>query len=291
MIEVIVLFFFLMLLLALLLYLFCLCPRMPRRSMAAFSSVDYAHRGLWNHTRCENSLPAFRAACEAGYGIELDVHLTQDGVLVVHHDDSLLRTCGQDLCIAQSTFAQLRACTLHLPDGTDTGETLPTLDEVLSVVAGRVPLIIELKSEGNAAALCQAFHARMQSYRGVWCMESFDPLCVYWFRRHAPDVIRGQLAFGLSGDVGRRILPHWEAFAVASLVENVLSRPDFVAYDMSSERGLNLPMRLLRCLRPQLVAWTIRTPEALSLAHRRYDIAIFEGFLPDCPKQKAGEKQ
>ena len=182
-----------------LLYVFLLIPRLPRRDMSALTKVDYAHRGLWNAQRPENSLSAFRSAVDAGYGIELDVHRTKDGVLVVHHDDNLKRVCGVDRRIAQSTLAEVRAC--HL-SGTD--EVVPTFDEVLTAVGGRVPLIVELKVEQNVDSLCSAVRERMQHYNGLWCMESFDPRAVQWFRKNAPEIIRGQLAFGLGGEAAHK---------------------------------------------------------------------------------------
>ena len=93
--------FLIILIVLILLYVFLLIPRLPRRDMSALTKVDYAHRGLWNAQRPENSLSAFRSAVDAGYGIELDVHRTKDGVLVVHHDDNLKRVCGVDRRIAQ----------------------------------------------------------------------------------------------------------------------------------------------------------------------------------------------
>lgn len=161
--------FLIILIVLILLYVFLLIPRLPRRDMSALTKVDYAHRGLWNAQRPENSLSAFRSAVDAGYGIELDVHRTKDGVLVVHHDDNLKRVCGVDRRIAQSTLAEVRAC--HL-SGTD--EVVPTFDEVLEAVGGRVPLIVELKVEQNVDSLCSAVRERMQHYNGLWCMESFD---------------------------------------------------------------------------------------------------------------------
>ena len=250
--------FLIILIVLILLYVFLLIPRLPRRDMSALTKVDYAHRGLWNAQRPENSLSAFRSAVDSGYGIELDVHRTKDGVLVVHHDDNLKRVCGVDRRIAQSTLAEVRAC--HL-SGTD--EVVPTFDEVLEAVGGRVPLIVELKVEQNVDSLCSAVRERMQRYNGLWCMESFDPRAVQWFRKNAPEIIRGQLAFGIS-----------------TLMQHVLSRPDFLAYEAISEHGLNLPMRLVRLMRPWMVAWTIRSQEALDHTRGKYDIAIFEGFVP-----------
>lgn len=265
----------LILVLLFLFYVWMLRPNLPRRDMQALTKVDYAHRGLWNDARPENSLSAFRAAVDAGYGIELDVHRTKDGVLVVHHDDNLQRVCGVNRRIAQSTLAEVRACHLH---GTD--EIVPTLDEVLSVVGGRVPLIVELKVEQNVDSLCGAVRERMQRYSGAWCMESFDPRAVQWFRKNAPEIIRGQLAFGLGGEAAHKGVKPTTAFFIATLMQHVMSRPDFLAYEAISEHGLNLPMRLVRAMRPWMVAWTIRSQQALDASREKYDIAIFEGFVP-----------
>ena len=267
--------FLIILIVLILLYVFLLIPRLPRRDMSALTKVDYAHRGLWNAQRPENSLSAFRSAVDAGYGIELDVHRTKDGVLVVHHDDNLKRVCGVDRRIAQSALADVRAC--HL-SGTD--EVVPTFDEVLEAVGGRVPLIVELKVEQNVDSLCSAVRERMQHYNGLWCMESFDPRAVQWFRKNAPEIIRGQLAFGLGGEAAHKGVKPLTAFFISTLMQHVLSRPDFLAYEAISEHGLNLPMRLVRLMRPWMVAWTIRSQEALDHTRGKYDIAIFEGFVP-----------
>lgn len=267
--------FLIILIVLILLYVFLLIPRLPRRDMSALTKVDYAHRGLWNAQRPENSLSAFRSAVDAGYGIELDVHRTKDGVLVVHHDDNLKRVCGVDRRIAQSTLAEVRAC--HL-SGTD--EVVPTFDEVLEAVGGRVPLIVELKVEQNVDSLCSAVRERMQHYNGLWCMESFDPRAVQWFRKNAPEIIRGQLAFGLGGEAAHKGVKPLTAFFISTLMQHVLSRPDFLAYEAISEHGLNLPMRLVRLMRPWMVAWTIRSQEALDHTRGKYDIAVFEGFVP-----------
>ncbi len=265
------LFFLICLVLFLLAYAWAVRPNLPRRDISALQGLDYAHRGLWNEERPENSLAAFRAALDKGYGIELDVHRTADGHLVVHHDDSLLRMTGIDRRIAQSTLAEVRACCLP------NGEPVPTYDEVLELVAGRVPMIVEVKVESNAEALCSAVYGRMQRYTGPWCMESFYPGAVKWFRVHAPQVIRGQLAFNQAGKGETRAL--WlRNIGIASMLQNAWSRPDFVAFEAVSERRWCLPMVLLRWMRPWFVAWTIRSQAEMDALRGRYDLQIFEQF-------------
>lgn len=240
---------------------------------------DYAHRGLWNEERPENSLAAFAAARDAGYGIELDVHLTADGCLVVHHDDSLKRMCGKDIKIGDSTKEEVCACRLK-----DTEELVPTFDEVLAVVGGKIPMIVELKTENNVDELCKAVDERMQRYDGLWCMESFDPRAVQWFKRNADHVIRGQLAYGgsiLKAKPAKRL----GLFVLKSQLGNALGRPDFIAYQAATDN--NLPMRLIRLMKPLLVCWTIRSQEMMDRQRSRYDIQIFEGFIPREPSPRS----
>lgn len=267
----------------LLLYGWLVHPNLARRSMAEFKPYDYAHRGLWDTNepgegnRPENSLAAFRAAVEKGYGMELDVHRTADGHLVVHHDDSLKRLTGVDIQIAKSTLAQVRAC--RLPNG----EPVPTFDEVLAAVDGRRPLIVEVKVEENADDLCRAVHERMRRYDGLWCVESFDPWAVGWFRRHAPEILRGQLAFNHAGR-GTTWQLWWRNIGIASMVQNLWARPDFIAFEAKSEKKWCLPMLLLRWMKPSFAAWTVRSQKDMDELRERYDLQIFEKFEAKRPE-------
>lgn len=250
---------------------------LARRSLARFQEYDYAHRGYWStndpgeDNRPENSLAAFRAAVEHGYGMEMDVHLTADGHLIVHHDDSLKRMTGVDIQIAKSTLAQVQSC--RLPNG----EPIPTFDEMLAVVDGKTPLIVEVKVEGNADALSKAVYERMKRYDGLWCMESFDPRAVKWFRKNAPEIIRGQLAFNHAGK-GKTWKLWWRNIFIASMVQNVWSRPDFIAFEAKSERKWCLPILILRWMRASFVAWTVRSQADMDALRGRYDLQIFEKF-------------
>ena len=257
------------------LYAWLIHPRLPRRELSRFTGVDYAHRGLWNISRPENSCAAFTAAADAGYGMELDVRMTADGALVIHHDGSLSRLCGEDIRIERSSLERIRACRLG-----DSGEPVPTLAEALTAAKG-APLIVELKpARGNAFRLSRAVYAQMRSYPGPWCAESFSPLAMMWFRLHAPEVIRGQLTFHRirQSDSLPALMTH---LAAASMLQNFLSRPDFVACELSDEAVRSLPLQLLRRMGTPLAAWTVRSPEAMAACRERCAIMIFEGFLPE----------
>lgn len=266
------------LMILLLAYAWAIHPNLPKRDIAPLMGVDYAHRGYWTtndpgeDNRPENSLAGFRAAVEHGYGIELDVHRTRDGALVVHHDDSLKRLTGVDIRIARSTLKEVRAC--KLPNG----EPVPTFDEVLKAVNGRVPLVVEVKAEdGNHNLLSRAVYERMKRYNGPWCLESFDPLAVKWFRVNAPEVIRGQLAFDSAGK-GKDFKDFMRNLGIASMLQNFASRPDFIAFSASSVKWHSLPIHLLRLMKPWFVAWTVRSQADMDKYRKQWDLQIFEKF-------------
>ena len=148
-----------------------------KKKMAPFVGRRYAHRGL----HCvedgipENSLPAFRRAVEAGYGIELDLHLTTDGQLVVFHDDTLARVCGVSGRVDESSYPELQQLRLS---GTD--ETIPLFSQVLEVVAGKIPMIVEVKYQKNYPDLCEKMMAMLADYPGLYCVESFHPQVIIW---------------------------------------------------------------------------------------------------------------
>lgn len=233
-------------------------------------SRPIAHRGLHDASRPENSLAAFEAAAAAGHPIELDVHLTADGQAVVFHDDTLERMTGHPGTVAASTLAELTALRLR---GTD--EPVPSLAQVLERVAGRVPVLVELKSHGPPRgrlepAVCDV----LARFPGEHAVQSFDPWSMLWMRRHAPHLPRGML----SGDMRSEGLPLHEALAVEHLLLAPAVRPDFIGYEL---RALPHPATSLwRRLGRPLLAWTIRDDAALRRARGLVDNVIFEGVTP-----------
>ena len=255
------------------LYVLSTQGRTNHPGMAELKKWKYAHRGLHNEHLPENSMAAFRAALEHGYGIELDIHLMKDGNLAVMHDCQLKRTTGCEGKITDLTIADLDS--YHL-GGTD--ETIPTFRQVLDLFAGKAPLIIELKCDSNAEALVDAAVAAMEGFEGPWCMESFDPRCVYFLKKKYPHVIRGQLTedYFKSSNVK---LPWHLKWALKHQVENFLTMPDFVAYNC---RDLNtISNKIVRKYWGVAgVTWTLRSKEAYDAAVRDGWIPIFEGFEP-----------
>ena len=249
----------------LLLYLFLLTTRRRRPATEKFMRVPYAHRGLHGGNIPENSLAAFSAACDGGFGIELDVQLSSDGEVMVFHDESLLRMTGCDASLYGKSLSELKSLRLQ---GSE--ERIPTLTEVLSLVNGRVPILVEIKSDHAVMEVCRKTAALLDGYTGAYMVESFHPLAVNWFRKNRESVVRGQLSARLFVK-GKRTL---SMLLVQNLLLNFLARPDFVAYDYRARRALSFSLcRLL--YRPYTVAWTVTDAAGLH-ASRKFDGVIFE---------------
>ncbi|MBQ8748069.1 MAG: glycerophosphodiester phosphodiesterase [Clostridia bacterium] len=251
-------------------YLFLLAPRGgARRRFAPFLAQVYAHRGEYDNVRIpENSMAAFRRAVKRGVGIELDVHLTADGEVIVFHDGTLTRMCGDDRRVEDMRASEITAMTLL-----GTGERIPTLKEVLALVGGRVPLIVELKGETGNTALADAAMPILENYGGAYCVESFNPLLVARYRKLAPHVMRGVLTTKFRRDGEKRGLL---GYALQFMLLNFLARPDFVA--ARHVYGGSLPVRLCRKLGAATFAWTVKTKEEYSACRRYFDAFICENL-------------
>lgn len=237
---------------------------------APFMDRNYAHRGLHKKDRSvpENSLTAFRRAVKAGYGVEMDVHITADDQLAVFHDDTLGRMIpgAPEGRIETFTMAELKQ--LHLAQ---TQETIPTLQEALEVLAGRVPLILEIKSGPRNELLCILTARALAGYGGPVCIESFDPFILRWFKKNAPDYLRGQLAQKPKDYKG--LLKKPAAVLVGNLLTNVAARPHFVSYRIGPKP---FTVQLCEAMGAMKAGWTSR-----KWAHEKdYDMVIFEHYRP-----------
>lgn len=255
-------------------YLFLIAPRMTGRpDVSHLLGVDYAHRGLHDNKSDapENSLAAIKKAVENGYGIEFDVQLTRDRIPVVFHDESLKRVCGKEGNVRDYTFEELQQFPLLASN-----ERIPLLSDVLSAVNGRVPLIIEIKIHENAAEVCSKADELIAAYKGPYCIESFDPRAVAWYKKNRPQVIRGQLSANFNTPNRREKstekLVHY-------LLTNVIARPDFIAYDHHSKGNISrvLCRKVFRALS---VAWTLKSQKELDASKKDFDLFIFEQFVP-----------
>lgn len=260
----------------LVLYLLAIMPKLRRNPQS--SLLDgwlYAHRGLHdNKTDApENSLKAFELAVSQGYGIELDVQLTKDLVPVVLHDYNLKRACKADIKVSEHNYEELKEYNLF-----HSQEKIPTFAEVLRLVDGKVPLIIELKIPWKAELLCDKVSKLLQNYSGLYCIESFNPFGLIWYKKHAPEVVRGQLSTDF---VKEKIEGNkFQYFMLKHLLLNFISKPDFIAYHHVYKTGLSFSIcRLL--YRVKTVAWTIQSQKDYDSSRKYYELFIFDSFVPD----------
>ncbi len=234
--------------------------------------ISFAHRGLHTPDKSipENSLMAFRAAVAAGYGIELDIQLSRDSNVVVFHDDTLSRVTGKSGRVDDYLLAQLKK--FHL---CGTNEQIPLLTEVLGVVDGRVPMIIELKTGPRNNELCEKAMQILDKYEGVYCIESFDPRIVAWFKKHRPSILRGQLS---DNSKSFKEQPKIQAIALGNLFTNILARPQFIAYGGGKKTVF---VKLAEYMGALKIRWTVRPDCDTEQIKEDSDAVIFEFYMPD----------
>jgi len=263
-----------LLLILLIVYLLAIRCRSSHPGMKDLQGWSYAHRGLHSEGIPENSMAAFKAALDHGYGIELDIHLLKDGNLAVIHDSLLNRTTGQAGHIEDLTTEDLKKYSLE-----GTQETIPEFMDVLTLYNGKAPLIVELKPvDGNHAALAEATCRMLESYKGPYCLESFDPRCVAWLKKNRPHIIRGQLTENFFKS--RNELSDVLRFALTHCLTNILTYPDFIAYNFP-HRNDSISNRLcLKLWKAQGVSWTLRSKADYDTAVAEGLLPIFEGFQP-----------
>ena len=256
-----------------LIFAFLVKGRTGHPGLKALRNWNYAHRGLHGEGIPENSMAAFTAAKDAGYGMELDVHLMKDGNLAVIHDSSLKRTADADILIENLTVCDLNEYRLE-----GTQEKIPLFSKVLEMVDGKVPLIVELKShENNYAELCRTTCDLLGQYSGDYCVESFDPRCILWLRKNRKNVIRGQLSQNYLRTTVK--LPWIMKFCLQFNLYNCVTKPDFIAFDFSARKNFsNFLCRKLWGM--QGVAWTLRNREDYDSACKEGWLPIFENFKP-----------
>jgi glycerophosphoryl diester phosphodiesterase len=233
-----------------------------RARLERLGAVPFAHRGLHGGARLENSAGAIAAAVDQGYGVELDVQLSRDGEAMVFHDYELDRLTAERGAVSARTAAELQAIRLNLCD-----EAVPRLADALSIVRGRTPLLIEVKSsERRVGRLCAAVARALLGYGGPVGVMSFNPEVGAWFARNSADVLRGLVVTesgkrGLRGRI-ERPLALWRA------------RADFLAYDIR-----DLPSRFAATARKRglpVYTWTVRGAADRARAASHADQIIFE---------------
>ncbi len=229
----------------------------------------FAHRGLHDESRPRNSLAAHVAAADAGYGIEFDIHLSQDGVPIVSHDPDTQHDTGAFRRIESTPAA---AITELVYRGTDLH--LITLDTLLEYVPPSVPLLVEIKPTRRIEAVVDAVARRLSQRSDAVALQSFQPSIVRAARHRHPQFLAGQL-----GEAPASSLPLTRRLHALSLATNALVRPQFLALEVSTLSGAAAVFwrRHLHC---PLLAWTVTTPEQVWACRREAAGMIFEGFRP-----------
>jgi glycerophosphoryl diester phosphodiesterase len=247
-----------------------------------FLHQPLAHRALHDRAkgRIENSLSAVRAALDAGYGIEIDLQLSSDGVPMVFHDDDLDRLTAETGPVRAKTAAELGA--IRLKDSTD---TIPTFAQVLALVAGRVPLLVELKDQSltmtdTDGRLEAATAAALQGYSGPVALMSFNPLAIAHLARLAPDLPRGLTTSAYDPDDWHPLPPE----VCARLREIPDYEPTLSSFISHEAVDLARPrVAQLKSQGAHVLCWTIRSPAAEAEARRIAQNITFEGYAAALP--------
>lgn len=207
-------------------YMYTIFPNLTRKNeVEKFENYQYAHRGLYNDEIPENSMKAFELALENGYGIEFDVQSTLDNQLVVCHDQNLMRMCGKDILIEENTYETIKDFTLL-----ESEEHIPLFKDVLDLVNGQVPIIVEIKYNTNWENTAKLVAEMLDTYNGDYFIQSFHHKTLKWFRKNRPNVIRGQLSadffeyYEIKGQL-------YKKFIFSNLMRNYISRPDIIIYE------------------------------------------------------------
>ncbi|MGN1433512.1 MAG: glycerophosphodiester phosphodiesterase family protein [Ruminococcus sp.] len=257
-------------------FLFLIAPNTKRKeNIKIFEKIPIAHRGFFDNKKDypENTLPAFLKAINNGYGIELDVQMTVDEKLVVFHDENLMRMCGIEKKITDCTYEEL----LKYKVG-NSNQTIPLFDDVLNLINGQVPVIVEIKPEGNWEETTIQTAKRLDEYHGVYCVESFNPFVIRWYKKNRPSVVRGQLSNNFFKEDTK--LGFFQKFLLSNLMLNVFSRPDFIAYNhiFVNHFGYLICRTLFNVTN---VGWTIRNQNEFIKAQKVFSVIIFDSFIPN----------
>ena len=229
------------------------------------------HRGFHNdNSSCpENSMRAFEIAAQKGLAIELDVQLLTDGEIAVFHDSSALRMTGVDRLIVNCEAHQIRKMRLL-----DSDQTVPLLDDVIDLVRGEVPLLIEMKGFGSMGLFEKTIVKKLKGYGGPFALQSFNPRVLLWLKMRSPHIPRGQV----SGSLEDVKLAWHRKVLVRNLLTNGFTRPHFISYEAACIPN----MKRVRALRTKMpvIGWTVRSLEQYKRVKRYCDNIIFEGFDP-----------
>lgn len=237
--------------------------------MTFFKGITIAHRGYHGEKYGipENSISAFKKAIENGYAIELDLHLLKDGNIVVMHDDTTTRMTGVDKVLKNCTYEEIKDLRLK-----NTNEHIPLFKEVLELVNGKVPLLIEYKYDLKTGLLEEKSMELLKEYKGKYAIQSFNPFSVKWFKDNYEEIPRGQLAYDYKGEK----IGFIKKFVMKNLITNIINKPDFISYSIKS-----MPNKRLEKLKEKgiiISGWTIRNKTDYEFAKKHCDSWVCENM-------------
>ena len=226
-----------------------------------------AHRGYHNNKKGipENSVLAFKKAIDNNYLIELDVRLTKDKKLVVFHDDNLKRVCGVNKKVKDLTYKELLKYNLF-----DTTQKVPLFSDVIKLVNGRVPILIETKYHNRYGILEKILINELSNYKGLYAIQSFYPMSLLWLKRNTKHIPIGLLSSNFKNDLNQL-----KSIIGKTLILDLFFKTDFISYDIKG-----LPNNYLSYKRDKkkIVIWTIKNKKDYDLARQYTDALICENF-------------
>lgn len=228
-----------------------------------------AHRGMHNIEKGipENSIEAFKEAINNKYIIELDVHILKDNSIIVFHDDNLKRMTGLYKEIKKTTYEEIKKLKLQ-----NTNSHIPLLEEVLELINKQVPIIIELKSDVKCGRLEKEIIKKLKNYKGKYVVKSFNPISVYWLKRHNPEIIRGQLVSNYKNENLNSI----KKFILKNMLFNCITKPDFLSCEIDFLQ--NKKVKRFRKSKRIVLGWTIRNKQDFMKAKKYCDNYICENL-------------
>lgn len=226
-----------------------------------------AHRGYHNNKKGipENSVLAFKKAIDNNYLIELDVRLTKDQKLVVFHDDNLKRVCGVNKKVKDLTYKELLKYNLF-----DTTLKVPLFSDVIKLVNGRVPILIETKYHNRYGVLEKILINELSNYKGLYAIQSFYPMTLLWLKRNTKDIPIGLLSSNFKNDLNRL-----KSIIGKTLILDLFFKTDFISYDV---KGLPNNYLSYKRNKKKIVIWTIKNKKDYDLARQYTDSLICENF-------------
>lgn len=238
-------------------------------SISWLTKMYIAHRGFHNSEFPENSVGSFESAIQEGFAIELDLQVTKDNKVVVFHDEHLERMTGVNKNIRECTYNEIKPLRLL-----KTEEPIPLFSDVLELVNGKVPLMVELKNKRKVGNFEKSCYTLLENYQGEFVIQSFNPYSVGWFVHNAPSVGRGQLSGSFKGES----LSFYKRLILSNLLLNNVSKPHFINYEIDYMH--KLPNRYKNQKQIPILGWTARSEEKYRAALKICDNVVFEGFNP-----------